>query len=145
MKEIPFTIPVTGVLRIDGGEITIVVNRTETSLSFSIEAATARRTLLEEGVTLSDIALEAAREIVSIKGYNRFHAAEIFHKALEKHPGIKRNSFMSRVVACTPDHPSNKHFASRRDYFRYGGKGILMLNEQYMPEKNAVNTPLQSR
>jgi len=145
MKEIPFTISITGVLRIDGGEITIVVNRTEPSLSFVVEAVTARRTVLEEGVTLSDIALEAAREIVSIKGYNRFHAAEIFHKALEKHPGIKRNSFMSRVVACTPDHPSNKHFASRRDYFRYGGTGILMLNEQYMPEKNAVNTPLQSR
>ena len=145
MKEIPFTISITGVLRIDGGEITIVVNRTEPSLSFVVEAVTARRTVLEEGVTLSDIALEAAREIVSIKGYNRFHAAEIFHKALEKHPGIKRNSFMSRVVACTPDHPSNKHFASRRDYFRYGGTGILMLNEQYMPEKNAVNTPIQSR
>lgn len=144
MKEIPFTIPVTGILRVDGGEITIVVNRTETSLSFAFEATTARRMVLEEGVTLSDIALEAAREIVSIKGYNRFHAAEIFHKALEKHPGIKRNSFMSRMVACTPDHPSYKHFASRRDYFLYGGNGILMLNEQYMPEKNAVNRPLQS-
>jgi hypothetical protein len=130
---------------VDGGEITLVVNAMETSLSFAIEAATARRTLFPEGPTLSEIALEAAREIVLIKGYNRFHAAEIFHKALEKHPGIKRNSFMSRIVACTPDHPSNKHFASRRDYFLYGGNGILMLNKEYMAEKNAVNTPFQSQ
>ncbi len=144
MQEIPFAIPVTGIIRIDGNEITIVVNRTETSLSFTTEATT-RHYVYEEGVTLNDIALEAAREVVSENGYNRFHAAEVFHKALEKHPSIKRNSFMSRVVACTPDHPSNKHFASRRDYFRYGGNGILMLNEQYMPDWNIVGSPFQSR
>lgn len=144
MQEIPFTIPVSGVLRINEGEMTIVVNRTETNLSFTTEAAPTRRTILEEGVTLNDVLLEAAKEIVLEKGFNRFHAAELFHKALEKHPGIKRNSLMSRIVACTPDHPSNKHFASRRDYFRYGGTGLFMLNEQYMPDKNAVNMPSRS-
>ena len=145
MQEIPFTVPLSGIVRINDGEITIVVNRMETSLSFAIEAATAKRTILAEGVTLNDVVLEAAKEVVLEKGLNRFHASEVFHKALETYPGIKRNSFTSRVIACTPEHPSNKHFASRRDYFRYGGKGILLLNEQYMPDKNTVNTPLQTR
>ena len=145
MQEIPFTIPVSGILRLDGGEMTIVVNRMETSISFVTAANTPLRTILDEGVTLNDIVLESAREVVSEKGYNRFHAAELFHAALEKHPGIKRNSFMSRIVACTPDHPSYKHFASHRDYLIYGGVGILMLKEQYMPDKNTVNTPLQTR
>ena len=140
MQEIPFAIPLTGMVRMDGGEITIVVNRTETSLSFVIGAAR-RHTALEGGLTLNDIVLEAAREIVSEKGFNRFHAAEIFHKALEKHPGIKRNSLMSRIVACTPDHPSNKHFASRRDFFKYGGSGLFLLNEQYMPDRNTASMP----
>jgi hypothetical protein len=144
MQELPFVIPLTGIVRIDGGEITIVVNRTETGLNFVAEAA-ARHTALKEGLTLNDIVLEAAREIVAEKGYNRFHAAEIFHKALEKHPGIKRNSLMSRVVACTPDHPSNKHFASRRDFFRYGGSGLFLLNEQYMPNRNVAGMPSKSR
>jgi hypothetical protein len=145
MQEIPFAIPLTGIIRVVNGEISIVVNRTETSLKLAVEEATSRRRVLEEGVTLNDIALEAARELVAGRGYNRFRAAEIFHKALEKHPGIKRNSLMSRIVACTPDHPSNKYFASRRDFFRYGGSGILLLNEQYMPDKNIAGVPSQSR
>ena len=144
MQEIPFAIPVTGKVIIDNGEITIVVNRTETSLNFITEAAT-RHAVFEEGVTLNDMVLEAAREIVSEKGYNRLHAAELFHKAIERHPGIKRNSFTSRVVACAPDHPSNKHFASRRDYFRYGGSGLFMLNEQYMPDGKIINNPADSK
>ena len=139
MQEIPFTVPLSGIVRINDGEITIVVNRMETSLSFAVEAATAKRTILEEGVTLNDIVLEAAKKIVLEKGFNRFHPSEIFHAAIEKHPGIKRNSFMSRVVACTPDHPSYKHFASHRDYFVYGGKGLLMLKGQYVPERNIVD------
>ena len=145
MREIPFAIPLTGIIRLVNGEISIVVNRTETSLKLAVEEAMSRRRVWEEGLTLNDIALEAARELVAEKGYDRFHAAELFHKALEKHPGIKRNSFMSRVVACTPDHPSNRHFASRRDFFRYGGSGILLLNEQYMPDKNMAEVPSQSQ
>ena len=141
MQEIPFTIPVSGIIRLVNGEITLIVNRTETKVSFETTSSTPSRTKFGEGVTLTDIILEAARQVVSEKGFNRFHAAELFHAAVEKHPGIKRNSLISRVVACTPDHPSYHHFASHRDYFRYGGKGLLMLKGQYMPNKDTVNTP----
>jgi hypothetical protein len=135
MQEIPFAVPLTGILRIDGNEVTIIVNRMETSLSFPVESAAAKRTVLEEGMTLNDVVLEAAREIVAETGYRRFHAAELFHKALAKHPAIKRNSFMARVIACTPDHPSSKHFASRRDYFSRAAPGIFSLENQYLPKK----------
>lgn len=144
MQEIPFTIPLSGIVRINNGEITISVNRMETTLNFVVEATNAKRILLDEGETLNDVALTVAKEIYKETGLNRFHPAELYHRALRKHAGIKRNSFLSRVVACTSDHPSNKHFGSRKDYFRYGGKGILMLNEQYMPDKNAVNMPSRS-
>ncbi len=145
MQEIPFTIPLSGIVRINNGEITISVNRMETTLNFIVEPTNAKRILLDEGETLNDLALMVAKEIYSETGLNRFHPAELFHRAVRKHAGIKRNSFVSRIVACTPDHPSNKYFGSRKDYFRYGGKGILMLNEQYMPIGNEVNTPSQSR
>jgi len=145
MQEIPFTIPLSGIVRINNGEITISVNRMETTLNFVVAATNAKRILLNEGETLNDVALTVAKEIYSEKGFNRFHPAELYHRAVRKHPGIKRNSFMSRVVACTPDHPSNKFFGSRKDYFRYGGKGILMLNEQYLPDKNSVAVPLPIR
>ena len=138
MQEIPFAIPVTGKVIIDNGEITIVVNRTETSLNFITEAAT-RHAVLEKGVTLNDVVLEAARNLISEEGIVQFRGSELFHKALDKHPGIKRNSFTSRVVACAPDHPSNKHFASRRDYLRYDGNGNFTLNERYMPDKERSN------
>jgi hypothetical protein len=134
VQEIPFAIPVTGKVLIDNGEITIVVNRTETSLNFITEAAT-RHAVLEKGVTLNDVVLESARNLILEESLDQFRGSELLHKAIERHPGIKRNSFMSRVVACAPNHPSNKHFASRRDYLRYDGNGNFALNDRYMPDK----------
>ena len=110
-------------------------------VSFVTTPNTTSRTKFGEGVTLTDIILEAARQVVLEKRINRFHPSELFHAAIEKHPGIKRGSFMARVVACTPDHPSYHHFASHRDYFIYGGKGLLMLKEPYMPDSNSEHTP----
>jgi hypothetical protein len=145
MQEIPFAIPLTGTISVINGEVKIVVNRTETSLKLAVEEAMSKRRVSEEGLTLNDIALEAAMELVAKRGNYPFRAAELFHKALEKHPSIKRNSFMSRVIACSPDHPSNKHFASCRDFFLYRGGGLFMLNEFYMPDKNITGVPSQSR
>ena len=111
-------------------------------VSFVTTPNTTSRTKFGEGVTLTDIILEAARQVVLEKRINRFHPSELFHAAIEKHPGIKRGSFMARVVACTPDHPSYHHFASHRDYFIYGGKGLLMLKEQYKPDSNSENATI---
>ena len=131
MKEAPFSIPVSGVVRIDGESITIVVNKAETIISLSPEAVPGKRLSLEPGRTMYDIILETAREVVRRKEFNRFSAPELYYEALEKYPGLKRGSFMSRVIACTPDHSSYKHYTSTRDYFSHIGPGFFKLNDQY--------------
>ena len=135
MKEIPFSIPVSGVVHINGESVTIVVNKAETIISLTPEAAPGKRLSLEPGRTMYDIILETAREVVRRKEFNRFSAPELYYEALEKYPGLKRGSFMSRVVACTPDHSSYKHYTSIRDYFSHIGPGLFKLNEQYRVEK----------
>ena len=132
MKEVPFSIPVSGVIRMDGESVTVIVNRAETSILLS-EASLVRRMGLEPGKTTYDVILETAREVVQRKGFNRFSAPELYQAALQRYPQLKRNSFVSRVIACTPDHPSYKHYASRRDYFSHIGPGLYWLNDKYMP------------
>jgi len=137
MREIPFSIPVLGVVRIDGDSVTIVVNRAETNISFSPEAGPGKRISLESGKTMYDIILGTAQEVVQRKGFNRFSAPELYYEALEKYPELKRNSFMSRVIACTPDHSSYKHYTSKRDYFSYIGPGLYRLNDEYVADKTS--------
>ena len=137
MREFPFSIPVLGVVRIDGDSVTIVVNRAETNISFSPEAGPGKRISLEPGKTMYDIILGTAQEVVQRKGVNRFSAPELYYEALEKYPELKRNSFMARVIACTPNHPSYKHHKSRRGYFSRIGTGLYWLNDQYMPDKTS--------
>ncbi|MGB2878546.1 MAG: hypothetical protein WBB97_11045 [Dehalococcoidales bacterium] len=137
MKEIPFSIPVSGVVRIDEDQATIIVNRAETIISLLPETMPGKRTLLEQGKTMYNVILEIAQERVLNKGFNRFSAPELYYKALEKYPGLKRGSFMSRVVACTPDHSSYKHYTSKRDYFSHIGPGLFKLNDEYVVESSS--------
>jgi hypothetical protein len=99
MRELPFSIPISGVIRVDENLVTIVVNRTETTIS------------LETGI--------AAGKRIS----------------LEKYPELKRGSFLSRVIASTPDHPSYKHHKSGRDYLSRIGEGLYWLDERYVLDK----------
>ncbi len=146
MRDVPFSIPVSGVIRIDGDSVVIVVNRAETSISLETGAVPGKRISLGDGKTMYDVILEAAREVIRQKGFNRFSAAELYAVAREKYPSLKRGSFMSRVIACTPDHPSYKHYASRRDYFSHIGTGLYWLNEKYMPDKRSdKDTPQNQR
>ncbi|MCK4822023.1 hypothetical protein KA005_40040, partial [bacterium] len=137
MKEVPFSIPVSGVVRIDGDAVTIIVNRAETSVLLGPEVRLGGRIALESGKTMFDIILETAREIIQRKGFNRFSAPDLYSVALEKYPQLKRNSFVSRVVACTPNHASYKHYASRRDYFSQIGTGLYWLNKQYTADRTS--------
>jgi len=137
MKEIPFSIPVSGVVRIDGDQATITVNRAETIVSLWPEKVPGKRTPLEPGKTMYDVILETAREVIRRKGFNRFSAPDLYSVAREKYPGLKRGSFMSRVIACTPDHPSYRHHKSRRDYLSRIGTGLYWLNEQYTADRTA--------
>lgn len=135
MREVPFSVPISGTVRLDGNSITIVVNRAETSVWLWPEAEPGKPITFGPGKTMYDVILEAAREIVRRKGFNRFSAPELYHEALDNYPALKRNSFTSRVIASTPDHPSYKHYASRRDYFSHIGPGLYKLNDAYRLEE----------
>jgi len=137
MREVPFSIPVSGVVRIDGDVVTITVNRADTTVLLGPELRLGGRISLEPGKTMFDIILETAREVVQRKGFNRFSAPELYYEALEKYPELKRNSFMSRVIACTPNHTSYKHYTSNRDYFSYIGPGLYRLNDRYIVDKTS--------
>lgn len=132
MREVPFSIPVSGVVRIDGDLVTIIVNRADTTVSLGPEVRPGRRISFEPGITMYDVILGAARVVVQRKGFNRFSAPELYHEALEKYPELKRGSFMSRVIASTPDHPSYKHYASNRDFFSRISLGLYRLNDRYL-------------
>ena len=138
MREVPFSVPVSGIIRLDGNSVTVVVNRAETSVLLWPEAEPGKPITFGPGKTMYDVILEAAREVVRRKGVNRFSAPELFHEALDKYPALKRNSFMSRVIASTPDHPSYKHYASRRDYFSHIGPGLYKLKDAYRLEETHV-------
>jgi len=135
MREVPFSVPVSGIIRLDGNSVTVVVNRAETSVLLWPEAEPGKPITFGPGKTMYDVILEAAREVVRRKGVNRFSAPELFHEALDKYPALKRNSFTSRVIASTPDHSSYKHYASRRDYFSHIGPGLYKLNDAYRVDK----------
>lgn len=137
MKEIAFSIPVSGVVRIVEDTITVTINRAETIVTFEPEEKPVKRVSLERGRTMYDIILETAQKVIQRKGFNRFSAPELYYEALEKYPELKRNSFMSRVIASTPDHSSYKHYASRRDFFSHIGTGLYRLNDEYIPDKTA--------
>ncbi len=136
MKEVSFSVPVSGVVRINGDSITIIVNKAETNISLTPETRKGKHISLEPGQTLYDIILEVAREVVRKKGFNRFSAPELYQEALDKYPELKRNSFITRVIACTPNHSSYKHYISKRDYLSYLGPGVYTLNDQYKEKQD---------
>ena len=149
MKEIPFSIPVSGVVRIDEDSVIIIVNKTETSISLSPVPPSSKRLFRERGKTMFDLVLEAARGVVRRKGANRFSPPELYDEALKSYPDLKKNSFIARIIACAPNHNSYKYHASKRDYLSYLGPGVYTLNDQYTERqpspykivvKNIINT-----
>lgn len=144
MREIAFSIPVSGVVQIDGNRMAIIVNRAETSIVLNGERKEARRISFDNGMTMFDIALQAAREVVRDKGVNRFTAAELYHRATDRYPDLKRNSFTGHVIASAPDHGSYKHYIAKRDYFSYLGGGIYGLNNEYLADKASDDRRISS-
>jgi len=136
LKEIPFSIPISGVVRIDEDSVIIIVNKTETSISLSPVPPSSKRLFREHGKTMFDVVLEAAREVVRRKGANRFSPPELYEEALKSYPYLRKNSFMARIIACAPNHNSYKHHASKRDYLSYLGPGAYTLNDQYKEKQD---------
>ena len=145
MQEIPFSVPVSGVVRIDEGSVTITINRAETTVSFEPIPVKQGRISLEKGRTLFDIALETAQELISRTNENRFSAAQLYAVALERYPTLKRNSWGSHIIASAANHPSQKFYGSKRDYFSYIGPGLYRLNEKYRPDKTSDEDILQNQ
>jgi len=135
MKEVPFSVPVSGVIRMDGNTITIIVNRAATHVSMETGSESPGRMVFEPGTTMFDILLEAAREFLRRKTYNRFTGPALFDIAREQYPDLKKRSFMSRLTAATPNHSSHKYHLSQRDYFSRIAPGIYSLESQYLPKE----------
>ena len=142
MKRIPFSIPVSGVIVINGESVSITVNQAEIKIATDSEPLSGGRLIIKPAKPLYDIILEAAREVVKRKEYNRFTSPELYAIASEKYKGLNKGSITSRIIACTRNHPSNKYHSSGRDYFSRIAPGTFKLNDQYTEEKdlNKVNS-----
>lgn len=136
MREIAFSIPVSGVIRIDENVVTVIVNRAATRVLLE-GGESPQRMVFEPGTSMFDILLESALEFLKRRAYNRFTGPELFAIAREKYPDLKKRSFMSRLTASTPNHPSYKYHLSQRDYFSRIAPGIYTLENKYQPKKTA--------
>ncbi|MDP2918642.1 MAG: hypothetical protein Q8O43_00245 [Dehalococcoidia bacterium] len=140
MKEIPFSVPVSGIIRLgDNNTITIIVNRTSTNVQLEMGTESPERTVFEPGTNMFDILLESAREFLRRKTYNRFTVGQLFAIARESYPGLNKRSFMARLTGATPNHPSYKHHVSHRDYFSRIAPGIFSLENQYLPKSSLID------
>lgn len=134
MREIAFSIPVSGVIRIDENVVTVIVNRAATRVLLE-GGESPQRMVFEPGTSMFDILLESALEFLKRRAYNRFTGPELFAIAREKYPDLKKRSFMSRLTAATPNHPSYKYHLSQRDYFSRIAPGIYTLENKYQHKK----------
>jgi hypothetical protein len=134
MQKIPFTISLRGVVRVDAGKITINLGSTQTTINLEPSSKTDARSFLTKGQNLFDIILSTARELMASEGKDtRFSAADLYHLALEKYPYLKQNSWTSHVIASASNHPSQKHYGVKKDFFLYERNGKYMLNPKYLP------------
>lgn len=134
MQELPFTISLRGVVRVEAGKITISLGSTRTAINLEPSSKTDARSFLTKGQNLFDIILQTAQNLVSSQGEDiRFSAADLYHLASEKYPLLKRNSWTSHVIASASNHPSQKHYGVKKDFFLYEGNGTYKLNPEYLP------------
>ena len=136
MSEQTSNTPITDIIRIEDNSLTLKVG--EYHLTVKIEGPEARpsgRLKLERGQTMFDLVLDAARTFVKEIGDSEFSAADLYHIAVERNPGlnIRKNSWNSHIVSSAPNHQSYRHYTSHRDYFRYLGRGKYSLNPRLLP------------
>jgi len=130
MREIPFSIPIQGIIKINGQQVTVIFQQSQMNLTVNAIAASTTRFVSEDG-TISDIVLKTARKLTA-SGKIDFSAAELYNEALKSHPDLKRNSWGAHVIASAPNHNSYKHYSAHRDYFDYMGQGKYRLRKQYL-------------
>ena len=134
MQEIPFTISLRGLVRVDTDKITISLGSTRTTVNLEPSSKTDARSFLRKGQNLFDIILKTAQDFVASEGKDtRFSAADLYHLALGRYPYLKRNSWTSHVIASASNHPSQRHYGVKKDFFLYEGNGTYRLNPEYLP------------
>jgi hypothetical protein len=136
MPEPTSDTPITDIIRTEDNSLILRVG--EYQLTIKIEGPEARpsgRLKLERGQTMFDLVLDAARTFVKEIGDSEFSAADLYHIAVERNPGlnIRKNSWNSHIVSSAPNHQSYRHYTSHRDYFRYLGRGKYSLNPRLLP------------
>ena len=130
MSEVAFSIPVTGIIRIQDNSLVIKINESAITMKLDMADEIGGILKLERGKTLFDIVLDIAKSWVKESGTSQFTAAQLYHEALDRYPNLnlKRNSWGAHVIACAPDHPSYKNYTSKRNYFTYMGNGRYRLS-----------------
>lgn len=135
MREIAFSVPVSGVIRLDGNSVTVIVNRASTNVLLDMGTESPERTVFEPGTSMFDLLLASAQEFLRRKKHNRFSGLQLYEIAREKYPGLNKRSLMTRLTAATPNHPSYHHHISHKDYFSRIAPGIYSLEDKYLPDK----------
>ena len=134
MNEIPFSISLRGLVSVSTDKITISLDSSRTTINLEPSSKTDARSFLGKGQNLFDIIVSTAMEFVASQGEDTsFSAANLYHLALEKYPYLKQNSWTSHVIASASNHPSQRHYGVKKDFFLYEGNGTYKLNSEYQP------------
>ena len=137
MKPLDFSVTINFALTLDDDKASINIKNVDlipavVSLPVSLKSRDEKAGSKTKKQTIHDIILQTAKKYVLDSGQNKFTGAKLFNLALEKHPGLKRNTFAARVIAAAPNHPSHRHSSNRKDYFTYLGEGSYKLNQKYL-------------
>ena len=102
------------------------------SLPDRLDARTGKTLPRPKKKTIHEIMLQTAKKYVLDSGQNKFTGARLFNLSRIDHPRLKRNTFAAQVIAAAPNHPSQRHYPNRKDYFTYLGKGYYEMNPKYL-------------
>ena len=136
MEEINFSITINISMNFERNKASFSIKDVELkptmmSLPFSLlTEAGEKEEEKGERKTIHYIILETAWKIISEENKEIFTAADLFRLAKGKYPDLKKNSFNAHVIAAAPNHKSWKHFANKKDYLIYLGKGKYKLKKE---------------
>ena len=137
MKPIDFSVTINLSFTLDNDKASVNIKNVDlipavVSLPVSLKSRDGKAASRIKKKTIHDIILQTAKKYVLDSGQNKFTGAKLFNLSLVDHPHLKRNTFAAQVIAAAPNHPSQRHYPNRKDYFTYLGKGYYKLNPKYM-------------
>jgi hypothetical protein len=127
LKDIDFAITVNMTLSLDGGTASVSVKNVDLKPAMISLPMRDIRTQADEQKTYHQIVFEVAQKTVVETGKDVFTAADLYNRARQKYPHIKRSTFNNRVMAAAPKHPSYKHLSGKKDFLEFLGEGKYKL------------------